>query len=386
MCGIVGMAGLGVGVKDHDVFEDLMRVSVLRGKDATGIAQARLNQRVPTSFIEKKTIDANAFFDWVHSKQGNKLILKSTLDDVYIGHCRWATKGAYTTENAHPFRFKHIIGVHNGTLTDWKYYDKDGKSDSYMLYKAIADEGYEKVIPKLDDSNAYAPNWIDLREKLIYFVRNKERPLFVTHNKDRRVAYWASEAGMLRWILDRNKINYWPIKTFTEHKIYCLDIKDMNNSNEEVGFTGESYTPPAIKVSTSKKGAYADREWWNSIFGEAGYDLSTTGGVAEDDDIPFEPDQKPTSADTTTSGPSTSVIPAKEDETLPHGHDLKYIVKKSGKIPHYPCVKCNKELNLLDQFFANKQIVNNQLVFECIKCDNLSKSVTQTAEDAARMQ
>src|SRR5690349_15382790 len=95
MCGIVGMAGDGVQREDHEIFQQLMQVSTIRGQDGTGIIQAEMkkDKKKNTWLVEKKAMEVNNFFQWLASKDGNKHILDSLWDNIYIGHVRDATKG-----------------------------------------------------------------------------------------------------------------------------------------------------------------------------------------------------------------------------------------------------------------------------------------------------
>ena len=55
ICGIVGMMGSGIISEDHEIYEDLMRVSTLRGQDGTGHFQGHLGGYInSTYFIEKQ--------------------------------------------------------------------------------------------------------------------------------------------------------------------------------------------------------------------------------------------------------------------------------------------------------------------------------------------
>src|SRR6185369_10473670 len=152
MCGIVGMAGNGVIKEDHDAFKFLLQASIVRGQDATGIFQGNFGYKKPTWLIEKKLLNPIQFFNWVAGASGNKEILRSTLNNIYIGHARWSTKGDEIITNAHPFRVGDIVGVHNGTLVESRYQDKV-LSDSYLAYRDIAQRGIKAVVSELDDWN-----------------------------------------------------------------------------------------------------------------------------------------------------------------------------------------------------------------------------------------
>lgn len=61
---------------------------------------------------------------------------------LFLGHCRYATVGAISKENSHPFQSGSIIGAHNGGVANWKELnDKYGRKfqvDSQHIFEHIS--------------------------------------------------------------------------------------------------------------------------------------------------------------------------------------------------------------------------------------------------------
>lgn len=194
MCGIVGIAGV-IEEPEEIIFRTLLDLDVIRGRDSTGVVKVAALSAVkpiitkavgpPSNLIERSTL---------FNRRGTFYSKSRCL----IGHNRAATMGNVTLENAHPFKFDHIYGVHNGTLRDWK--DLEGwlefDVDSKALYKDVSKHGIEKTWGKFSGAAALA--WWDERESTINLVRNSERPLFLARLNDRQTLIWASEEWMIK--------------------------------------------------------------------------------------------------------------------------------------------------------------------------------------------
>jgi len=202
MCGIVGVAGTGpCSHQMKEFFTQLLFHDVVRGHHATGVAAIDTINRSLT--VEKKAIASPQFLEEKEVIE-NLFAVKHNFN-IYIGHNRWATSGAKDDDdNAHPFIHGDIVGVHNGSLRKQSRLDdhKDFVVDSDNLFYQLNKTGLDDTISKAD--GAYALVWYDRKDNSLNFLRNEERPLAIAKLSN-GYWVWASEIGMLRWLIKRHK-------------------------------------------------------------------------------------------------------------------------------------------------------------------------------------
>lgn len=211
-------------MKDEKAFRALLILDSLRGEHSTGIAAVDKDKEV---IVSKTVGDPYQLFDIASCetifKQANR---------VLIGHNRFATTGAITRRNAHPFEFDTLVGVHNGTLTRKHELPNSSKFnvDSEALYSYIEEVGVEQAMLKA--YGAWALVWYDKNKESINFLRNKERPLYCVYTDSGNTVYWASEAWMLTAALTRYEIKYQKITALPEdfHVEVGIDFKTAGGS------------------------------------------------------------------------------------------------------------------------------------------------------------
>lgn len=196
MCGIVAAIG-GLFKKEVAAFQDLLVVDSLRGPHSTGIFVARGDDE---HLVKKPLLPQELMQLDQYKKAFDKL------PDVAIGHNRWATVGDVNARNAHPFDVGNIVGVHNGTLFNWKRLtdSKDFVVDSECLLHNINLHGIDETWAKLE--GAATVMWWDKKEKKLNVIRNKERPMYYTKLKTSNVVLFASEHWMLLSCTGRNEL------------------------------------------------------------------------------------------------------------------------------------------------------------------------------------
>ena len=189
MCGLAGVAG-NTNVRSRDAFIDLLTITQLRGKDSTGVFSVKGEDTVDYA---KQLGPPEWLFD---TKSFDRCV--NGVPKIMAGHCRSKTVGDNTRDNAHPYDFEDLIGMHNGTLRG--HYSLDGydykRTDSWAMYNHINRFGIEETMKQLDPDGAWALVWWDKNEKRLNFLRNDKRPLWFAWAKDKTQMFWCSEPWM----------------------------------------------------------------------------------------------------------------------------------------------------------------------------------------------
>lgn len=207
MCGIVGAIG-NINQKELKAFRDLLLFDVVRGQDSTGVVHVPTNTSVGQVSIHKDVGHPINLWEYSYGYKTNSLfsdrgvINKPT--KAVIGHNRAATMGSVTVDNAHPFKFGGVYGVHNGSL--WSTAGLEGYHDvdSKCIYETISKKGIDDTWPEVRGAAALV--WWDEDTKRLCMIRNDERPLYTITNDDESCMFFASEAWMLNVALSRNGV------------------------------------------------------------------------------------------------------------------------------------------------------------------------------------
>jgi len=245
MCGLVGVVGDALPENAKKVFYDLLYLDVLRGEDSTGVAAISNAYGDKTEVEMFKSLGGASEFFYEHNKlkKGRALTYKPV--DVFIGHNRFATQGAVTAENAHPFEFENLVGAHNGTVSKWSMKDfqgyKDFDIDSQIIYSHLSHTQNIGDVWK-DADGALALSYWDKQQKQLKLIRNSQRPLFYCYSKDNKQVYWASEFWMLHVALSRQGVLRWDIMECKPNILYTFTTNDA----KEV-FHTETLVPPFVE-------------------------------------------------------------------------------------------------------------------------------------------
>lgn len=199
MCGLFGGISSNLTTWEADRIRDLGLISQIRGIDSTGILTAtRAKGKLQANVTKAADNASNVLF----SKAAWESMFQDPKPFVIAGHCRAATVGDVTDENAHPFHLGPVIGMHNGTIAGIEGKKDDG-TDSEAMLTLIRDKGLQYAVDEAR-FGAYALCWMDSRDQTLNFIRNKERPLYMTTFGG--CLYWASSFYILRLMMDHHKL------------------------------------------------------------------------------------------------------------------------------------------------------------------------------------
>ncbi len=247
MCGIVGMvssSGYGFTHEQRKIFNTLLWADTVRGEDSTGVYG--VNKYGNVDFL--KTVGhAGVLQDSTEYQEFNTKIFSDYR--MVVGHNRKATRGGLTDENAHPFIEGNHILVHNGTLHNHKELTaKEVEVDSHAILHSLVERGYGDTLKEIQ--GAFALAFYNAVDKELNLVRNDERPLFIANCIG--AWYFASEAGLLKWVIGREGIQ---IKELTNCKPGTMYTFKLEDEKQMWMVPMELYKPPKVISSFPHGGA-----------------------------------------------------------------------------------------------------------------------------------
>lgn len=307
MCGLVGVMGRNLNKAAVDAFNQLLWLDQLRGDHSTGVAAVRGPNQQDIVWLK----DATTPEVLQQYKSYDQVVNSGAY--VLLGHNRYATLGAKTKVNAHPFYFNDIIGAHNGTLpygaqSKLKNHNEFGTdSEAFYFNLSEAQGDPRKVVPTI--WGAWSFTWWDRRTKTMNFLRNKERPMYIAIAGQGKFLFWASERSMLMFVLSR-------YRDFHDFETFELDADNWYGYSLPLThadrFEGYDFMIP-VEGGKEPVGRFTGN-----------YDAGAYGGGlglgGSDVDVPFPTAKTETPKEPPKTGQQVS--PSKPDTTTGSGKDL----------------------------------------------------------------
>jgi hypothetical protein len=270
MCGIFGVVNgkhfRALNGRVCDFVRDGMIANAVRGQDSTGVMQMDSKNLL----FFKAPIGGGEF---VKHQSVHGYIYDADNSLFTVVHNRAATEGVVNRDNAHPFSHfgktgNYVMGVHNGTLRNWRSADETFEVDSDWAIKQLADEGIA-ALQKFQGAFAFV--WYDDSEpNELQFARNAERPMFVAFIKGQNRMVFGSEYQMLTWLASRNSLeldaeiielanNYHYKFQLDNPKLFTKQYFESAKLGDKLlGVCGPTCAPPEAPRMTAKDSLVAE--------------------------------------------------------------------------------------------------------------------------------
>lgn len=273
---------------DNDVrgfVRDAAIVGGVRGRDSTGVFQLHDDKKgKPVIYTIKRAMDGSSF-EQIKNTQG--YFEDAATAQFTVLHHRAATNGKVTDANAHPFYIrtkeadKSLIGCHNGSLTTWDRTKFEVDSEYAMHELSQSDNALETL---RDFVGPYVFTWYDQRDPDMFNIaRGKDRPLAfaIVRGANRNYMLGCSEASMLYWLADRNKLSLEDNRIFEckENTLYRVPLYDVRKWTS-TPIPSKSYTSSGSASTTTVIGGPVSCPLPSTTSGSVNYTLTTKERIA----------------------------------------------------------------------------------------------------------
>lgn len=220
MCGIVGYSGPNNSV--GPIIEGLSRLEY-RGYDSAGIC-LKINNELQILKKEGKLDNLKEL-----------ITTQKPFSHTGIGHTRWATHGAVTTDNAHPHGNELFAVVHNGIIENAGHLKKELQAEGFQFKSQTDSEVFLVLLTKffkqgsatlkaisqafqaITGNSAFVI--IEKSTDKLYCVK-RSAPLVVGENKEAKEAFVSSDPFAL--------VGFAPKIYFPQDSVICESVPSAN--------------------------------------------------------------------------------------------------------------------------------------------------------------